>query len=144
MFTQKFNKFACVGDTIECEIDGFKAVATIYPDDNTDRPDERCDGFWPSKDPKSAGYVDPSKFDEEMAKAKKVMKAWENDAWHFVGIGVRVFKAGVALTDEYTHALWGIECNYPDSDNSYLTEVANELLPEALKDAKAKLIELCS
>jgi hypothetical protein len=26
-------------------------------------------------------------------------------------------------------SLWGIEANYPGADNSYLTEVANELLP---------------
>jgi hypothetical protein len=34
--------------------------------------------------------------------------------------------------------LWGIEANYPDSDNSYLTEVANEMLPQAV----AKIGEL--
>ena len=35
---------------------------------------------------------------------------------------------------------WGIEANYPDSDNAYLTDVANELLPEALDaDSHPKL-----
>jgi hypothetical protein len=49
----------------------------------------------------------------------------------------------VQLTQEYQTALWGVECNYPDSDNSYLMEVANDLLPEALEQAKAAIEKLC-
>ena len=39
------------------------------------------------------------------------------------------------LTD-HAASLWGIEANYPDSDNAYLSQVANELLSEALDAAK--------
>jgi len=48
------------------------------------------------------------------------------------------------LTHQYGHALWGIEGNYPGADNSYLRCVANELLPEALDDARAKLEQLAA
>jgi len=40
-------------------------------------------------------------------------------------------------------ALWGIEMNYPGSDNSYLLEIANEYASEAFEAAKAKLASLC-
>jgi len=33
---------------------------------------------------------------------------------------------------------------YPDSDNAYLTEVANELLPEAIAEAKAERARQCA
>jgi hypothetical protein len=72
------------------------------------------------------------------------LKAWCDDEWTWCGVAVTVSMAGVDLTDEYDHALWGIECNVPGSDNSYLVEVANELLDDALDAAKAKLAELAS
>ena len=61
-FTQKFDDYVCIGDTLTCEVDGYTITA-------------------------------------------------------------------------HTASLWGIEANYPDSDNAYLSEVANELLPEALEAA---------
>lgn len=143
MFNEPFGRYICDGDTFETELaEGFTAVATIEHDDSGDKPDERCDGFWPSKDETAAGYVLPENFDAEQAKAEKVMKAWLNDEWHFVGVCVTIWKADVMLTQKYQHALWGIECNYPDSDNEYLRNVANELLPAALEDAKAKIAQL--
>ena len=71
-----------------------------------------------------------------------VLKTWCNDEWWYCGIAVTVECNGVKLTARYDHALWGIEANYPNSKNEYLTEVANELLDEAISAAKAKLAEL--
>lgn len=75
-----------------------------------------------------------------------MLKAWENDEWFYCGVCVVIEKNGVQLTDDYEHALWGIECNYPHPGryrrNGYLRTVANELLPEALEAAKAKLAQL--
>lgn len=143
MFTKKFSdSFVCEGDTITCEVDGFTCIATVYRDDSNDRPDERDTGFWPSKDKTAAGYVEPDKFNAEMAKAENVMRAWKDDEWFYCGIDVTIEKAGVQLTAQYNHALWGIECNYPGSDNDYLRCVANENLSEALEAAKAKVLEL--
>ena len=41
------------------------------------------------------------------------------------------------IVDSTQASLWGVECNYPGTDNGYLTTVANELLAEALDAAKA-------
>ena len=142
MFTQKFGRFACEGDSIQCEVDGFTCRATVYHDDSSDKPDEWDDGFWPSRDPNAAGYVLPKDFDAQQALAERVMAAWKNDEWFYCGVAVTVSRADVQLTGRYTNALWGIECNYPDSDNDYLREVANELLGEALDAARAKVAEL--
>ena len=37
---------------------------------------------------------------------------------------------------------WGIELNYPGSDNSYLAQVAEELAGEAVDEARAKIVSL--
>lgn len=144
MFTTKFASYVCVGDRITCDVDGFTATATVYRDDCGDKPDQRDDGFWPSKDKSAAGYVLPENFEVEMAKAKRVMKAWQNDEWFYCGVSVTVARNDVQLTKQYGHALWGVECNYPDSDNAYLTETANDMLSEAMDDARETLRKLCS
>lgn len=142
-FKQAFKSFACEGDTITASIEGFDIKARIVRDDADDKPEERDCGFWPSREKTAAGYVAPENFEAEKAKAERVMKAWENDEWFYCGIVLSVsrharFGNATIEVDLAPHAaaLWGIECNYPDSDNSYLTEVANDLLPEALATAK--------
>lgn len=143
MFTKSFDKYVCVGDRITCDVDGFTATATVYHDENADKPDEMSDGFWPSRDETAAGYVLPENFDAEQAKAERAMTAWLNDEWFYCGVAVTVERNGVTLTPRYAHALWGIDCNYPDSDNAYLRDVANELLSEALNDAREVLARIC-
>ena len=71
-----------------------------------------------------------------------VLKAWCDDEWWYCGIAVTVACQDTSLTGRYDHALWGIEANYPNAKNEYLAEMANELLSEAIKAAKAKLAEL--
>ena len=74
------------------------------------------------------------------------MKAWENDEWCYVGVAVVIDKDDVQLTGTFDNALWGLEMNYPKQGNrrrnAYLRDVANELLPEAIEAAKAKLAQL--
>jgi hypothetical protein len=142
MFTQGFGKYTSDGAYIETTHGAFVLRATLYRDDCGDRPDERDDAFYPSRDPEAAGYVLPENFDAEMDKAKRAMAAWERDEWFYVGVAVAVECEGVPLVDPYAFALWGVECNYPYSDNDYLREVANELAPEAIEAAKAKLAKL--
>ena len=156
MFTKGFDNYVCDGDQIHCTVDGFDCTATIYHDDDSTPPDERQDGYWPSLDPKSDGYIGPKSkatLARQMKQAKDVLEAWKKDEWWYVGVAVVVSKAGVQLTGEYDHACWGIEANYPSTKgqirrygnpNKYLTEVANEELGEALTAAKAKLAELCA
>lgn len=148
------------GFNFDVEIDGITYTATIYEDDNCrDAPDERNCGFWPSKNPNDGGYIGkrarPS-YRVQMAQAEARMKLWERGDWRYYGVAVSASKCGVELTRKYDHSLWGIEGNWPrwkgmpsndydntlPYDNSYLLQVANELLPEAIEAAKDKLAEL--
>ena len=67
----------------------------------------------------------------------------KNDEWFYCGVILSVALEGITL-DRFAASLWGIEANYPDSDNAYLSEVANELLPEALAEAKAERARQCA
>lgn len=151
-FTKHFDKFVCVGDTITAELPGgFTAIARIERDDCGDTPPERDDGFWPSMDPKAAGWIgnkSKREFQRQMRKAKEVLRAWNADEWFYCGVCVTIHKAGIQLTGRYDHALWGIDCNYPFPGryraNNYLREVANELLSEALASAQAAVSKLAA
>lgn len=142
----EFGKYVCHGDAVRVSVDGFDCTARIYHDYCQDKPDERDCGFWPSLDPKSAGYIGPKSprtLARHMAKAQAIMAAWKNDEWAYCGVVVTVRKNDVQLVEKYNNvALWGIEYNYPGSDNSYLSEVADELLPEALSQARDAINKL--
>lgn len=147
-FTQNFDSYVCIGDTITCEVDGFTITARIALDDTPDAPDQRQDGFWPSLYPDDAGFIGAGngwreRFAKAQARAEHVMAAWKNDEWFYCGIILSASVSGLELTDQAA-SLWGVEANYPDSDNAYLSEVANELLPEALEAAKAERARQCA
>ena len=147
-FTQKFDDFVCLGDTIICIVDGFTVTARIRHDEMPDAPDERQDGFWPSLYKDDAGFIGSGngfrdRFAKAQAKAEAVMAAWKNDEWFYCGVILSVAIDGLTL-DRFAASLWGIEANYPDSDNAYLTEVANELLSEAIEAAKAERARQCA
>lgn len=63
------------------------------------------------------------------------LKAWCDDEWCWIGVEVVAEKAGVRLGGA---SLWGIESDAGD----YLVEVTNELISEALDDARAKVAAL--
>jgi hypothetical protein len=147
-FTKAFDNFVCEGDCITCEAEGFTITARIVRDDCGDAPDQRQDGFWPSLYKDAAGFIGPgngwrARFDAAQARAEAVMAAWKADDWFYCGIVLSVSFEGVEI-DDHAASLWGIEANYPDSDNAYLTEVAGELLPDALTAAKAERTRLCA
>ena len=147
-FTERFDTFVCEGDSITCEAQGFEIIARIVRDDCGDAPDERQDGFWPSLYKDAPGFIGPGpnhrqRFAEAQAKAEAVMAAWRKDEWFYCGIVLSVALEGVTL-DSHAVSLWGIEANYPDGDNSYLTQVAQELLPEALDAGRAAARRLCA
>ena len=147
-FLLKFDSFVCIGDAITCEVDGYSVTARIAHDETPDAPDERQDGFWPSLYPNDAGFIGAGngwrdRFDTAQAKAEAVMAAWKNDDWFYCGVILSAAIDGLTL-DRFAASLWGIEANYPDSDNAYLSEVANELLFEALEAAKAERARQCA
>lgn len=63
----------------------------------------------------------------------KALRAWCNDEWFWCGITVTTTVDGIELASE---SLWGIECNHPGSDNSYLTDCAMEMAESALSEAR--------
>lgn len=147
-FTQTFDAYVCIGDSITCEVDGYTVTARIAHDETPDAPDERQDGFWPSLYKDDAGFIGSGngfrdRFAKAQAKAERVMSAWKNDEWFYCGVILSVAIDGLVL-DKHAASLWGIEANYPDSDNAYLSEVANELLPEAITEAKAERARQCA
>ena len=108
-FTEQFNKNASVGDSIRLRIsDDVNLVATIKSDD----------------------YESPS---NSNVYSKEDVARWHKEEWFFCAIflSLEVNRREVC---EQLVSLWGIDCNFGD-DNSYLTVVANDLLPEALEEA---------
>ena len=142
-FKSAFKDFACDGDKITAHITFrekiYDVTATLHRDDDTTRPDQRQDGYWPSLDPQSAGYIGDKtqkELDEQTRHANYVMNAWKKDKWFYCGIVLSV-ELDDTMIDKHAESLWGIECNYPHSEkqenaNEYLTTVANELLEEWL------------
>lgn len=133
-FTSSFNKYACPHDTIIAHVEGFDIVATIVQDDSWSIDDD---------DTHNVDQTVTGCSDEQQKKLLANRKAWFNGEWFYCGIVLSVKKNGIELTN-HARSLWGIECNYPGFDNSYLTEVANELLDDALDEGKkvlAKLVE---
>ncbi len=148
MFTSNFAAFVCPGDALTGEAGPFTVLAQILPDDCLDAPDQRQDGFWPSLYADAPGFIGPGpnhrqRFAEAQAKAEAVMEGWRKVDWFYCGIVLSVFLECVELYRD-TASLWGVEANYPGTDNSYLTGVANELLPEAVAAARETLVRLVS
>ena len=148
MFTNNFAAFVCPGDAITGEAGPFTVLAQIVLDDCPDAPDQRQDGFWPSLFADAPGFVGPGpnhrqRFADAQAKAEAVMEGWRKGDWFYCGIVLSVSLEGVQLAS-HAASLWSIEANYPGSDNSYLTEVANELFPEAIAAGRETLARLVS
>ncbi len=59
----------------------------------------------------------------------------------YVGVVLSVY-AGETLLVDHAASLWGIDCNYPSGNNAYLSEVANDLLPDAIEQGKSAAIRL--
>jgi len=59
------------------------------------------------------------------------LQAWCNDEWCWVGIVISISIDDIVLSECAT-SVWGVDCNHPRSDNGHLTEMANELLSEAV------------
>ena len=62
--------------------------------------------------------------------------AWERDEW-FCGVVMHVSWNDIDLDTSHV-SLWGIQANL-DNDNSRVFNVANDLIPDALDEAKARL-----
>ena len=115
---QKFNDYIVIGDYVEYTPTennprGFVIRATIAKDCDTSPSDYDC-------------------YSEEE------IKQWKNDNWFFCGVVLSVYKAGVCLSD-HAASLWGVECNFPNTSNSYLSDIVRDLETEALQEGDAIL-----
>jgi hypothetical protein len=147
-FTERFRPFVCPGDVITCEAGPFIVLAQVVVDDCPDAPDQRQDGFWPSLYIGAPGFIGPGpnhrqRLTDAQANAEAVMEGWRKGDWFYCGIVLSVSLEGVDLA-RAAAALFGVEANYPGTENSYLTDVANELLPEAVAAARETLARLVS
>ena len=110
----------------------------LETDDSVYSPDEHDEGFWPSRDPESAGYVDPGKFDEQQDLARARMQAFRCGDWWYVGViarAVMAVPAGAGCFTTYTldsPGLWGIESD----SGEYIKEVFEEQKAELLAALK--------
>ena len=127
-FTEPFDAYVCVGDSITCSVDGVDYTARIefdldyqIDDDDCHNPDQSVTGC----------------NDEQFARLLDARKAWHDNEWFYCAVIISAAKNGITL-DDYAACLGGIECNYPgfEGDNSYLLEVANDMLPEAIERAE--------
>jgi hypothetical protein len=141
-FLGSADKAVKAGATISCVVDGIRYVATIHRDDDSGAPDKNDEGFWPSRNPSSPGYIgeNPSRsFEDQQAECEEVMRRYRRRRMVYCGVVVTAQKAGVELVEPYEFALWGVDINWPFGDNSYLRCVANELLSEAQPQAEKNL-----
>ena len=129
MFTTNFDDYICTGDKITTEIDGFVIQAEVVFDVDYHIADNDCH---------SLEQAVTGSSEEQHKKILEAHGAWIAGEWWYGGLVLSVNKADVVLSDNAA-SIWGLEINYPNGDNSYLTEVANELLPEALEEGKRVL-----
>jgi hypothetical protein len=132
MFKQSFDAYACDGDAIECQADGFDIVARIVYDDAYGIDDD---------DSHNVNQEVTGCNDSQQVALLAARDAWAKSEWFYCGVVLAVAKNDVML-DKHAVSLWGIECNYPSGNNSYLTEIANELLPEAVEAGHRILAKL--
>lgn len=126
MFKTKFDIYVCEGDSIECEINGITYTAKIVIDEDHKIDDDDCHNT-----DKTVTGCD----DEQFKRLLAARKAWFDDEWFYCGIVISAVKSD-GWENNHLDSLWGIECNYPNTDNSYLLEVANDLLTEYLENLK--------
>ena len=94
---------------------------------------------------------DSSPRDADCYTAEQVA-AFDRDDWYFVGVIVKASRHGIVLGEA---SLWGIESGYftyTDEDDNVTghgrvgpyTEAVDDLIVEAVDDAKANLASLCA
>ena len=104
----EFDSYIAHLDTATRKYDGgWTVTATVLFDESTTIDDYGC-------------------YDEN------TIQSWEDDEWQYYGLVLSVSKNGILL-DDHAASLWGIEGNFPSSDNSYFSEVFDDLEKEALE-----------
>ncbi len=127
-----FDAYVCEGDTIAFEKRGYALTARVehdpdshIDDDDMHNPDQAVTGC----------------NDEQHKELLAARQAWLDDAWFYCGVVVEARLHGVLLGES---SLWGIEANYMEEGNKYLTELAlGDLADEAVAVAGTTVKKLC-
>ncbi len=104
-FTNNFKNYICEGDSISYEDGPLTIIATIHYDNYTQITDYDC--YSPDD-----------------------IQRYKNSDWFFVGVVLSIQLDNIQIHPNAS-SVWGIEANFNDN-NEYLTQVANDLLPEVL------------
>ena len=118
IFRPAFDNYVIPGDFIIINEGNFTYTISLEPDYETN----------------------PYDYDYECYE-KKDIDRWLNDEWFYGGLVVSAEYKCTPLASNLA-SLWGIECNFSENDNSYLTDVAYELLEEARDEARKTLDEI--
>jgi hypothetical protein len=132
-FEKPFDSYVCHGDTISVNHEGFRFTARIEHDPFASIDDDDCH----NPDQTVTGCNQ-----EQQRRLLAAREGWKRDEWFYCGIVISAIHIDTGATWEGLESLWRIEANYPESSNTYLTEVANELLANAVDALKDKLVEL--
>lgn len=132
-FTKTFSLHVCPGDEISVDHEGFRFTARIEHDPFAGIDDDDCH----NPDQSVTGCND-----DQQARLLAAREAWNRDKWFYCGITLRAWHKSTGATWDDLGSLWRIEANYPHGDNTYLTEVANELLAAAIEQVLGKIREL--
>lgn len=132
-FPNQFSSFVCAGDSLQVKIDGITYTARIEPDPFADIDDDDCHNL----DQSITGCNE-----YQQRRLINAREAYKRDEWFYCGITLHARHDATGANWDSLESPWRIEANYPDSYNTYLTEVANELLASAVEQVQDKIREL--
>ncbi len=129
MFTKKFDDYVIIGDSISCVVGQYTVKARVELNLGTN-PIE----FGERGENTHYMNVDDPEHGEENA---RIIDAWHRDEWFYGELVLEVIhtESSVVL-DSHAASMCELEFNFPDSDNSYVTGIANELLDDAVSAGK--------
>lgn len=106
-------------------------------------PEQECDGYWPSLDPRDPGFIgenaDLADFDRQYKAAKERLQAFENGDWYYMGVRAKAFvhipigSRSFRMLELESSGLWGVES---DSDASYLESIFADEREELLSQLR--------
>lgn len=130
-FKEKFEKYVCNGDSITLKSNGITFEARIEHDSDSNIDDD---------DIHNIDQLVTGCNEEQQERLLAAREAWSKNEWFYCGIVLTATIDGIELNS--TESLWAIEANYPNSENNYLDEVANDLLAEIMESVSNELEDL--
>lgn len=128
-FKQRFNKYVSAGDSIETEVDGLTYIATIDHD------------YSYSVDDDDVHTITDDMYEDQVARIESALEALDNGEWFYCFVTISLWCDGV-LINKNVASVGGVEANYPGSANRGLSDIADDLLPEATKAGEMFAIKL--